>query len=261
MAVFGAPFARPDHALAACRAAGVMHVRQARLDETWAADGLAPFGLGIGVCSGQVAAALLGSEERLEYTLVGDTVNLAQRLGDLARPAGTTVISDATAAALGARDEFDVWEMPARTVKGRTTPVRPFQLWLRTAAGAAGPAPMESRGTVQGTPQARPTGAAQTAALAVQPAPLTAQPALMAAQPALHAAQTAPLAGQTAPLAGQTAPLAGQTAPLAGDGMERFPAMGEPAETGRAPFVSQKYPARGRRWWRTRGRAGAEDAS
>jgi class 3 adenylate cyclase/DNA-binding NarL/FixJ family response regulator len=128
MAVFGAPFARPDHALAACRAASAMHARQASLDRAWAGDDLEPFGLGIGVCSGPVAAALLGSEERLEYTLVGDTVNLAQRLGDLARPAGMTVISDATAAALRGDGEFDVWEMPARTVKGRSTPVRPFEL-------------------------------------------------------------------------------------------------------------------------------------
>ena len=44
------------------------------------------FGLGIGISTGPVAAAMLGSEERLEYTLVGDTVNLAQRLQDLARP-------------------------------------------------------------------------------------------------------------------------------------------------------------------------------
>ena len=41
-----------------------------------------------------------GSEERLEYTLVGDTVNLSQRLQDLARPAGTTVLSERNADAL-----------------------------------------------------------------------------------------------------------------------------------------------------------------
>ncbi len=50
--------------------------------------------------TGPVAAALLGSEERLEYTLVGDTVNLSQRLQDLARPAGRIVMSEATYLAL-----------------------------------------------------------------------------------------------------------------------------------------------------------------
>ena len=65
-----------------------MHLRQWALDEKWAAEDLSPFGLGIGLSTGDVAAAMLGSDERLEYTLVGDTVNLAQRLQDLARPSG-----------------------------------------------------------------------------------------------------------------------------------------------------------------------------
>ena len=65
--------------------------------------GISPwFGLGIGVSTGPVAAALLGSEERLEYTLVGDTVNLAQRLQDLARPGGCLVFGEATREALPA---------------------------------------------------------------------------------------------------------------------------------------------------------------
>ncbi len=78
------------------RAAEDMHARQAALDARWAEDGLLPFGLGIGLSTGEVAAAYLGSTERVEYTVVGDVVNLAQRLQDLARPAGTTVASAAT---------------------------------------------------------------------------------------------------------------------------------------------------------------------
>ncbi|MGH8775176.1 MAG: adenylate/guanylate cyclase domain-containing protein [Jiangellaceae bacterium] len=98
MAVFGAPFAQGDHAVRALCAAEDMHRRQAEVDKAWAAERLEPFGMGIGLSTGEVAAALLGSEERLEYTLVGDTVNLAQRLQDMARPAGSTVASAATAA-------------------------------------------------------------------------------------------------------------------------------------------------------------------
>src|SRR5215218_5904567 len=90
MAVFGAPFPQEDHADRALRAALGMHRRQQAVDAEWASEGLEPFGLGIGLSSGEVAAALLGSDERLEYTVVGDTVNLAQRLQDLARPAGST---------------------------------------------------------------------------------------------------------------------------------------------------------------------------
>ncbi len=77
MAVFGAPDPQSDHATRAVNCAKAMHDGQHRLDQTWAQDGLAPSGLGIGISTGEVAAALLGSDERLEYTIVGDTVNLA----------------------------------------------------------------------------------------------------------------------------------------------------------------------------------------
>ena len=79
----------------------------------------APFGLGIGLSTGPVAAALLGSEERLEYTLVGDTVNLAQRLQDLARPAGRIVINESTYAALHSRLR-GAWRSTRRRSKGGT---------------------------------------------------------------------------------------------------------------------------------------------
>ena len=129
MAVFGAPFAQDDHVERAACAAIAMHERQAMLDDTWRAEGLEPFGLGIGLSTGEVAAALLGSPERLEYTLVGDVVNLAQRLQDLARPAGTTVVSNATAEGLGAAWALD--ELETQLVKGRSTPVASFKLARR----------------------------------------------------------------------------------------------------------------------------------
>ena len=90
------------------------------------AGDLPPFGLGIGLSTGEVAAALLGSDERLEYTLVGDTVNLAQRLQDLARPAGMTVLSEATRQAAG--DAVDVDTLGDQLVKGRETPVTVHRL-------------------------------------------------------------------------------------------------------------------------------------
>ena len=96
MAVFGAPVAQDDHADRAVAAARRMHANQAAINDAWAAEGLPVFGLGIGLSTGEAAAALLGSEERLEYTLVGDTVNLAQRLQQFAA-AGETVLSEPTA--------------------------------------------------------------------------------------------------------------------------------------------------------------------
>jgi adenylate cyclase len=136
MAVFGAPVASDDHADCALAAAVMMHTNQRALDELWATRSLDAFGLGIGLSTGGVAAALLGSEERLEYTLVGDIVNLAQRLQDWARPAGTTVLSDATVAALTNAPVLET--LVAQQVKGREAPVQAFRLSSEEAVNAAG---------------------------------------------------------------------------------------------------------------------------
>ncbi len=126
MAVFGAPFPQEDHAQRASEAAVSMHQHQSELNASWQAEGLEPFGLGIGLSTGEVAAALLGSAERLEYTMVGDTVNMAQRLQELARPAGTTVLSEQTAEALGNPTSMRALEV--QLVKGRDTPVVAFMI-------------------------------------------------------------------------------------------------------------------------------------
>ncbi|MDT4936623.1 MAG: adenylate cyclase [Pseudonocardiales bacterium] len=126
MAVFGAPDPQPDHAARAVRAAVSMHELQRELDAEWVAEGLAAFGLGIGLSTGDVAAAMLGSVERLEYTVVGDTVNLAQRLQDLARPAGNTVASEPT---MQGADPTWQWESLGECeVKGRAAPVAAYRL-------------------------------------------------------------------------------------------------------------------------------------
>ena len=125
MAVFGAPFPQPDHADRAVAAAAGMHALQAEINAAWRSAGLPEFGLGIGLSTGQAAAALLGSEERLEYTLVGDTVNLAQRLQQFAS-AGETVLSSATRDVLST--PVPVAALPAQRVKGRETPVMAFKV-------------------------------------------------------------------------------------------------------------------------------------
>ena len=87
---------------------------------------LVALGIGIGISTGPVAAALLGSEERVEYTLVGDTVNLAQRLQDLARPSGRIVINESTYAAL--HSDVNGVALDETTVKGRNSPVRAYRI-------------------------------------------------------------------------------------------------------------------------------------
>lgn len=133
MAVFGAPVAQSDHADRAVAAAASMHALQGEINEHWIAEGLPEFGLGLGLSTGEVAAALLGSEERLEYTLVGDTVNLSQRLQQLAS-AGETVLSEPTLRALS--HEVDTVALDAQLVKGRDTPVRAYKILAVPREGA-----------------------------------------------------------------------------------------------------------------------------
>jgi adenylate cyclase len=139
MAVFGAPFPQDDHADRAVAAASSMHEFQAGINARWEADGLPAFGLGLGLSTGAAAAALLGSAERLEYTLVGDTVNLCQRLQQLADK-GETVASEATVKALKA--DVDTVLLGAQQVKGRETPVIAYKIvcqHVRSADDRAGP--------------------------------------------------------------------------------------------------------------------------
>lgn len=120
MAVFGAPTAMEDHAERAVASAAAMHAAQNTLNAVWSDEGLDHFGLGIGISTGPVAAALLGSAEHLEYSVVGDTVNLTQRLQQWAEP-GETVLSLPTFTALVDPPASDPLE--PQLVKGRENPV------------------------------------------------------------------------------------------------------------------------------------------
>jgi class 3 adenylate cyclase len=124
MAVFGAPEPSSDHAQRAVTTAMAMHEAQDAVNARWESDGLDAFGLGIGVSTGKVAAALLGSEERIEYSVVGDTVNLTQRIQQWAEP-GETVLSGPTWSALSERPEAD--ELEPEMVKGRSAKVQAYR--------------------------------------------------------------------------------------------------------------------------------------
>jgi class 3 adenylate cyclase/DNA-binding NarL/FixJ family response regulator len=128
MAVFGAPLPQPDHAQRSLAAALAMHAAQARVNEMWAQQGLPPFHIGIGLSTGDVAAALLGSEERLEYSVVGDAVNLAQRLQQWGE-GGQTVLSEPTYEAL--TEKPDAERLEPALVKGRQAPVGAYRVGER----------------------------------------------------------------------------------------------------------------------------------
>ncbi len=121
-AVFGAPLALEDHPRRAALAALDMRQRLARLNQELAGEGFARLEHGVGIHSGQVLAANIGSPDRLSYALVGDTVNLASRLQGLSKEFDVDILlSAATAASLG--PEFKLRRLPAAMVKGKSEPV------------------------------------------------------------------------------------------------------------------------------------------
>jgi adenylate cyclase len=82
LAVFGSPEPDPDHAHKATLAALDMQRRMAVVNSRRSAMGLPVCELGIGVFTGEVLHGFIGSEDRLEYTVIGDTVNMAARYCD-----------------------------------------------------------------------------------------------------------------------------------------------------------------------------------
>ncbi len=92
MAVFGAPFGDGDEAGRAIRAAAGMRQALVRHNTERVARGLPPLSMGIGVHFGRVIAGNIGTEERLQYTVVGDTVNVASRLESATKTEGVPVL-------------------------------------------------------------------------------------------------------------------------------------------------------------------------
>lgn len=123
MAIFGVPVPHPDDPVRAVRCAWRMLERLGGLNSRLAAD--RRLAIRIGVNTGRVVAGNFGTPERLEYTVLGDAVNVAARLESIAEP-GTVCVGPATYERT--RHAFVYRELGARTVKGRTAPVQVYQL-------------------------------------------------------------------------------------------------------------------------------------
>ncbi len=130
MAEFGVPRSRGDQqeALAAVRAALAMRERLAALNAELERDGRPVLRQGIGLHFGEVIAGNLGSSQRLEFTVVGSSVNVASRLEGLTRrfPEHSILISGELLALLGERAE--VVPLGEHTVKGWPTPLAVYAL-------------------------------------------------------------------------------------------------------------------------------------
>lgn len=102
MAVFGAPLDDPQHEMHAVMAAREMQVRLQKLRERWQEDNRAEIASGIGIHTGDAIVGNIGSEQRMEYTAIGDTVNIASRLETATKEHGCEILlSESTAEALG----------------------------------------------------------------------------------------------------------------------------------------------------------------
>jgi len=127
MALWGAPVTLPDHALRACQAALEMEKTMAELQEEWKIQGLPPLTARIGVHSGSVVAGNVGSRDRFNYTVLGDTVNLASRLEGVNKVYGTRILlSENTCSQV--KDLLLVRELDLVQVKGRGQPVTIYEL-------------------------------------------------------------------------------------------------------------------------------------
>jgi len=148
MAFWNAPVELPDHAARACRATQDLLKALVRLNVGWAARGLPAISMRVGLATGPALVGNVGSSTKFNYTVMGDTVNLASRLegaakvfGTLSLIAGSTV--QAAASAVACR------ELDWLQVKGRSEPVPVFEVmageppaslveaWERYAAGLA----------------------------------------------------------------------------------------------------------------------------
>jgi class 3 adenylate cyclase len=126
MVGFGVPTEQSDGPERAIETAQEMLEKFAELADKWFARHQIETGLGIGINEGEVVAGNVGSAAYMNYTIIGDTVNIASRLGQRAR-AGEMLFSDAIKTSLDARGvEVPAVALPPLVLRGRTNPIGIF---------------------------------------------------------------------------------------------------------------------------------------
>jgi adenylate cyclase len=130
MALFGAPNACEDSALNAVLSAMAMQHQMSVVNEDLKGSGLPEISIGIGINTGTVTVGYMGSEERTDYTAIGDSVNLAARLEKQAK-SGQIIISRSTLEAMG--NQLPVRPCGQIMVKGKKDSIEIFEvLWHAT---------------------------------------------------------------------------------------------------------------------------------
>ena len=123
MAFWNAPLDDPDHALNAVKTGLEMLDDLDRFNQEIEAEGIPPFGMGLGINTGSVVVGNMGSSQRFDYTCLGDSVNLASRLEGQSKGYGVRIIlGPGTAQAVKA--EYPVVELDCIAVKGKTIGVK-----------------------------------------------------------------------------------------------------------------------------------------
>lgn len=134
MALFGAPFASQNDSALAVRAALAMQAKNKVLNEGRAQSGFSPFEIGIGINTGEVFTGYIGSPDRLDYSVIGDHVNVAARLCDVADP-GQVLIGEQTYDAI--KDIVEARSAGTPTLKGKSELVNVYEVTGIKDSGAS----------------------------------------------------------------------------------------------------------------------------
>jgi adenylate cyclase len=127
MVFWNAPNPQPDHVERACRAALAGRLASEKLNSQFEAEGLKPFFTRFGIHVGEAVVGNLGSTERMNYTALGNTVNLAARLEGLNKQFGTAILASESVY-LRVQDCFQFRALESVIAKGMTKGTRVFEL-------------------------------------------------------------------------------------------------------------------------------------
>ena len=123
VAIWGAPAEQPNHAELAVRAGVEMEQEILRLHEKWKQAGLPILDMGVGINTGEMVVGNIGSQRKMDYTVIGDNVNLGARVEALTRKfPHRVIVTDSTYDQV--KEKVDAVHLDFVTVKGKQMPVK-----------------------------------------------------------------------------------------------------------------------------------------